>query len=169
MESGFAVIILLACVLSPHTHPCTRLHPLSPITRSTTFGTKSLGCVFTLPRWQVHRVRLLLKKKGEELVLSCGFAQDLSCSGSDRRAGSSQTPPLPGRPAASPSSGRTRHLARWTRTRSFKAVASRHHCLALGYDSFLYEVFTTAAVRHAATRFCMCAVTDLGTAVTKGF
>ena len=110
MESGFAVIILLACVLSPHTHRCTRLHPLSPITRSTTFGTKSLGCVFTLPRWQVHRVRLLLKKKGEELVLSCGFAQDLSCSGSDRHAGSSQTPPLPGRPAASPSSGRTRHL-----------------------------------------------------------
>ena len=61
-------------------------------------------------RWQVHRVRLLQKKKGEELVLSCGFAQDLSCSKGDRHAGSSQTPPLPGRPAASPSSGRTRHL-----------------------------------------------------------
>ena len=64
---------------------------------------------------------------------------------------------------------RTLPVARWTRTRSLKAVASMHHCLALGYDSFLHQVFTTAAVRHAATRICMCAVTDLGKAVTKLF
>ena len=50
MTSGFAVMILLACVLSPHTRQCIRLHPLSPITRSTTFGTQ-----FTQLRWQVHR------------------------------------------------------------------------------------------------------------------
>ena len=176
-------MILLACVLSPHTHPSTRLHPLSPITRHN-FWNPALGlCCHTTS---------LASSSGE---IVAGFIMSL-CAGSFL---------LQGRPAGwviadatfalktcrSPSSGRTRHLCivsgsdegwllsgtlavllgactystilvviertsmrralvrqrskctadteprrwRWTRTRSLTAVASRHHCSTLGYDS----------------------------------
>ena len=59
------LLCALACLLSLHGHPCTRLHPLSPMTKNTTFGTQSLGYVVISTLESTSR-RFLLKK-GEEL------------------------------------------------------------------------------------------------------
>ena len=66
LSRWFAVRLALKCQLSLHVHPCTRLSPLSPMPKNTTFGILSLGYAVTIASAGTSR-RFLLKNNWEDL------------------------------------------------------------------------------------------------------
>ena len=66
VTTWFAVRIAMTCPRSLHVHPCTHLHPLSPMTKNTTCGIQSLDYAVTTMLASTSR-SFLLKNKWEEL------------------------------------------------------------------------------------------------------
>ena len=86
-----AMRIAMTCPRSLHVHPCTHLHPLSPMTKNTTCGIQSLDDAVATTLASASR-SFLLKKKWEELRYHVASRWVFFGYRGDQQAGSSQTP-----------------------------------------------------------------------------
>ena len=88
-----ALRIAMTCPRSLHVHPCTHLHPLSPMTKNTTSGNQSLDYVVTTTLANASR-SFLLKKKWEAFRYHVASRWVFFGYRGDQQAGSSQTPTI---------------------------------------------------------------------------